>query len=182
MCLLCFQNLLLTYDESSHWPRLTGHFLQCCFLSSWSPIGSGARVYLLPAAGLHTGFIWTSWGSSQPVSPACQVLWKTGLPLSCQLPFHLVLFTKLQRVHPSFYSGPEYINPAIWNVLYDLRKRRLQGSLNSPFTYLMERYSEGGPDFSEVCYGMICLYLNNSILSNILFECLKMFSAFWSSF
>lgn len=134
------------------------------------------------AAGLHTGFSWTSWGSSQPLSPACQVLWKTGLPLSCQLPFHLVLLTKLQGVHPSFCSGPEYINPTIWNVFYDLRKGRLQSSLNSPFTYLMEWYSEGGPDYSELCYGMICLYLNNSILSNVLFESLKMFSAFWSFF
>lgn len=38
----------------------------------------------------------------------------------------------------------------------------------------MERYSEGGPDFSEVCCGTICLYFNVSILSNTLLECLKM--------
>lgn len=120
-----------------------------------------------------------------PVSPflqPVQVPPKNSLAPRCRSPFSSVLFTKLQRVHPALHLGPEYINPTVCNVLYDLRKRRLRGDLNGPFTYLMERYGKGGPDFSEVCCGMVCLYFSFFTLSNTLFECLKMFSAFWSSF
>lgn len=109
-------------------------------------IRSQLQDFTLASAALHEA----------PVSPFLQpvrVPLKNSLAPQCvsHLPFNLVLFTKLQRVHPPFHPGPEYINPTICNVLYDLRKRRLQGDLNAPFTYLMGRYRKDGPDFSEVC-------------------------------
>jgi len=78
-----------------------------------------------------------------PISPflqPVQVPLENSLSPQCvSHPFNLVFFTELERVCLPFHPGPEYINPTICSVLYDLRKRRLQGDLNAPFTYLMGR-------------------------------------------
>lgn len=65
-----------TADSRStcHPPRPPGLLSQSCFPARQSPASTGAWVYSIPDAGFSAWLCWTSFGSSQTISPACQGL------------------------------------------------------------------------------------------------------------
>ena len=72
--LLRCKGILLAHCQLGVHQNPRGHFLSSCFPAGWPPVCAGAWHFSFPGTGLCTSPGWNSWGSCQPISPACQAL------------------------------------------------------------------------------------------------------------